>query len=80
MRIELTYKGFADLSLTTWVPRHLTFYCVLNLFNEVYTTGKSAGKRKQKLVMLAPKNDQYRSWADVEPIIQRVLGEVNTGQ
>ena len=26
MRIELTYKGFADLSLTTWVPRpgHLT--------------------------------------------------------
>ena len=21
MRIELTYKGFADLSLTTWVPR-----------------------------------------------------------
>ena len=22
MRIELTYKGFADLSLTTWVPRH----------------------------------------------------------
>jgi len=58
----------------------LTFYCVLNLFNEVYTTGKSAGKRKQKLVMQAPKNDQYRSWADVEPIIQRVLGEVNTGQ
>ena len=23
MRIELTYKGFADLSLTTWVPRRL---------------------------------------------------------
>ena len=22
MRIELTHKGFADLSLTTWVPRH----------------------------------------------------------
>ena len=21
MRIELTHKGFADLSLTTWVPR-----------------------------------------------------------
>jgi hypothetical protein len=21
VRIELTYKGFADLSLTTWVPR-----------------------------------------------------------
>ena len=25
VRIELTYKGFADLSLTTWVPR-LTGY------------------------------------------------------
>jgi hypothetical protein len=24
VRIELTYKGFADLSLTTWVPRPLT--------------------------------------------------------
>ena len=23
MRIELTHKGFADLSLTTWVPRPL---------------------------------------------------------
>jgi hypothetical protein len=23
VRIELTYKGFADLSLTTWVPRLL---------------------------------------------------------
>jgi hypothetical protein len=23
VRIELTYKGFADLSLTTWVPRPL---------------------------------------------------------
>src|SRR6476660_7377201 len=22
VRIELTHKGFADLSLTTWVPRH----------------------------------------------------------
>jgi hypothetical protein len=21
VRIELTYRGFADLSLTTWVPR-----------------------------------------------------------
>ena len=25
VRIELTYKGFADLSLTTWVPRPVTF-------------------------------------------------------
>src|SRR5579871_57486 len=24
VRIELTHKGFADLSLTTWVPRHPT--------------------------------------------------------
>jgi hypothetical protein len=23
VRIELTHKGFADLSLTTWVPRRL---------------------------------------------------------
>jgi hypothetical protein len=27
--IEPTHKGFADLSLTTWVPRHFNFYCVL---------------------------------------------------
>ena len=27
MRIELTYKGFADLSLTTWVPRPETALC-----------------------------------------------------
>jgi ATP dependent DNA ligase domain len=27
--IEPTYKGFADLSLTTWVPRQSNFYCVL---------------------------------------------------
>ena len=30
VRIELTYKGFADLSLTTWVPRHLLHYKALN--------------------------------------------------
>ena len=24
VRIELTHKGFADLSLTTWVPRPMT--------------------------------------------------------
>jgi integrase len=56
---------------TAWYVRYYT--------NEVYTTGKKAGKRKQKLVMLAPKTEQYRSWADVEPILQRVLNEVNTG-
>ena len=25
MRIELTHKGFADLSLTTWVPRRSSY-------------------------------------------------------
>ena len=54
---------------TAW---HLRYYT-----NEVYTTGKRAGKRKQRLVMLAPKNGQYRSWADVVPIIRRILDEVN---
>src|SRR5437660_2334076 len=29
--IEPTYKGFADLSLTTWVPRQSRSYCVLLL-------------------------------------------------
>jgi hypothetical protein len=31
--IEPTYKGFADLSLTTWVPRQFnnSYYCTLNL-------------------------------------------------
>ena len=27
--IEPTHKGFADLSLTTWVPRHSRYYCVI---------------------------------------------------
>jgi hypothetical protein len=27
--IEPTYKGFADLSLTTWVPRQIEGYFVL---------------------------------------------------
>lgn len=57
---------------TAW---YLRFYTT-----EVYTTGRSAGKRKQKLVMLAPKNDLYRSWADVEPLIENVLGDVNAGR
>jgi hypothetical protein len=46
----------------------------------VYTEGKSAGKRKQKLVMLASKNDTYRSWADVEPLIQNVLFRETGGE
>jgi len=27
--------------------------------------------------MLAPKNDLYRSWSDVEPLIKRALEEIN---
>jgi hypothetical protein len=42
-----------------------TGWCLRYYTIEVYTTGKSVGKRKQKLVLPAPKNDQYRSWADV---------------
>jgi integrase len=57
---------------TAWYLRYYT--------TEVYTQGKSKGKRKQKLVWLVPKNDNYRSWADVEPIIRRVLDEVNAGR
>ena len=34
----------------------------------------------QKCITLASKNDLYRSWADVEPLIVRVLEEVNAGQ
>jgi integrase len=57
---------------TAWYVRYYT--------NEVYTSGQSKGKRKQKLVYLAPKNDTYRSWSDVEPLIQRVMAEVNSGR
>ena len=32
VRIELTHKGFADLSLTTWVPR-LNLSSITNLGN-----------------------------------------------
>ena len=35
---------------------------------------------KQKFITLATKNDQYRSWADVEPLIQRALDEINAGR
>jgi integrase len=102
VRIELTYKGFADLSLTTWVPRQdihgliarnrkpspqkgqkvetPTAWYVRYYSNEVYTSGRSKGKRTQKLVYLAPKNDTYRSWSDLEPLIQRVMAEVNSGR
>ncbi len=34
----------------------------------------------QKSITLAAKNDQYRSWSDVEPLIARALDEVNAGR
>src|SRR5215472_9158370 len=45
--------------------------------DEVYTTGKSTGKQKQKAVLLAYKSDLYRSWADVEPLIEQELARIN---
>ena len=33
---------------------------------------------KQKFITLAPKNDLYRSWNDVEPLIERALGQLNS--
>jgi hypothetical protein len=33
---------------------------------------------RQKCITLAPKNDLYRSWADVEPLIERELGQLNS--
>ena len=33
---------------------------------------------RQKFITLAPKNDLYRSWNDVEPLIERVLGQLNS--
>jgi integrase len=33
---------------------------------------------RQKCITLAPKNDLYRSWADVEPLIERALGQVHS--
>ena len=39
VRIELTYKGFADLSLTTWVPRHLFHYKQLIINNSAGRVG-----------------------------------------
>ena len=35
------------------------------------------GKRKQKAVLLAYKSDLYRSWADVEPLIETEMKRVN---
>jgi len=33
---------------------------------------------KQKCITLAPKNDLYRSWADVDPLIERELGQLES--
>jgi integrase len=44
-------------------------------FLRYYTT--EDGTRKQKAVKLADKSDLYRSWADVEPVIARVMEGVN---
>jgi hypothetical protein len=57
-----------------------TAWCLRYYTNEVYTHGKSAGKRKQRLVTLAPKTDHYRSWQDVEPLIAEGLEEINGGR
>ncbi|HXY14710.1 MAG TPA: site-specific integrase, partial [Terriglobales bacterium] len=44
----------------------------------VNTTDKTGvSVRKQECVKLADKSDQYRSWKDVEPLISRVLENVN---
>lgn len=43
----------------------LRYYCTVD------------GKRKQKAVLLAYKSDLYRSWVDVEPLIQRELDRIN---
>jgi hypothetical protein len=33
---------------------------------------------RQKCITLAPKNDLYRSWSDVEPLIERELGQLES--
>ena len=38
--IEPTHKGFADLSLTTWVPRH---YCITTSFCSKSKTPRREG-------------------------------------
>jgi integrase len=45
-------------------------------FLRFYHTAED-GQRKQKAVLLAYKSDQYRSWADVEPLINGELARIN---
>jgi integrase len=45
-------------------------------FLRFYLTDED-GKRKQKAVLIAYKSDLYRSWSDVEPLIERELERIN---
>jgi len=45
-------------------------------FLRFYHTAED-GKRKQKAVLLAYKSDLYRSWSDVEPLIETEMKRVN---
>lgn len=45
-------------------------------FLRYYHTAED-GKRKQKAVLLAYKSDLYRSWTDVEPLIEAELKRIN---
>lgn len=42
-----------------------------------YYVSTQGGGRKQECVKLADKSDLYRSWADIEPLIERELDRVN---
>ena len=50
-------------------------------FLRYYTTVKTHGQsvRKQACIKLADKSDMYRTWDDVEPLIERELEKVNSG-
>jgi integrase len=47
-----------------------------SFFLRYYITDEN-GDRKQKAVKLCDKSDLYRSWADCEPLIERVMAGVN---
>ncbi len=46
-------------------------------FGRYYYTAED-GSRKQKAVMLARKSDLYRSFADVQPLMDRLMADVNS--
>jgi integrase len=52
------------------------FETAISFFIRYYVTDED-GERKQKAVKLCDKSDLYRSWADVEPLIERVLAGIN---